>query len=209
MKEHAILFSTPMVQAILQGRKTQTRRVIKPQPDSEPYFAGKVNMWYAENKPKGLSDCPYGQPGDLLWVRETWKKADIPEADGPFEYKASLQNPSAEWNKGIWKPSIHMPKAAARIWLKVKDVRVECLQKISQKDAIAEGIETLGKRSLTIDKPYYKNYISDDWENGWLNPINSFDSLWCKINGEQSWYANPWVWVVEFEVVSTTGKPKK
>jgi hypothetical protein len=183
--EKPILFSTSMVQAILEGRKTQTRRVIKPQPGPElKFFGWQVpeythvafgNNFRIESKHRN----PYGQSGDLLWVRETWKNADFPEAEGPYEYKASMADINAGWNKGIWKPSIHMPKHAARIWLRVKDVKVERLQEISYADAKAEGVE----------------YPHD------------FYDLWFKINGPLSWNANPWVWVVEFEVVSTSGKP--
>jgi hypothetical protein len=177
MKEYPILFSTPMVQAILEGRKTQTRRVIQPQPKviNKHDFKWK-NLCYS-----GMTEIhggtfrlqnPYGWPGDLLWVRETFQ---IIPPNSIF-YKADKEN---KVKKG-WKPSIHMPKEAARIWLQIKDVRVERLQQISYADAKAEGVEY---------------------------PHNFYD-LWLKINGPLSWDANPWVWVVEFEVVSTTGKPE-
>lgn len=211
MKERPILFSTFMVQAILEGRKTQTRRVIKPQPDNEPYFAGKLNMWYAENKPKGLSDCPYGQPGDLLWVREKTIRNNNsntywPVADGYIK--------TADYEKTI--PSIHMPKAAARIWLKVKDVRVERLQDISENDIIAEGVRipvngpnnvvfVLGEENSAI------SFLPERKEGEKYTQFQLLKAfwaeLWCKVNGRKSWDANPWVWVVEFEVVSRCGKP--
>ena len=200
MKEHPILFSTPMVQAILEGRKTQTRRVIKPQPDEEPYFANKTFMWYAENKPKGLSDCPYGEPGDLLWVRETTIRNNNsntywPVADGYVK--------TADYEKTI--PSIHMPKDAARIWLKVKDVRVERLESISSNDAKAEGIDY----SMS---PI--GFCGWDYQTGGYNamttPYHSFMSLWRKVHGIERYgkTGNPWVWVITFEELSRTGRPE-
>ena len=179
MKEIPILFSTPMVQAILEGRKTQTRRVVK----------GEALKWlepdmftpeFVANPENSL--CPYGQPGDLLWVRETWINQD-----GDYKFLAD----NLDW-KGImkFKPSIYMPKEAARIWLKVVNVRVERLQEISEQDAIAEGVETLG---------LYPGYS--------VSSRGKFEGLWNHINGAESWDANPWVWVVEFEVLSTTGRP--
>lgn len=174
-KERPILFSTPMVQAILQGRKTQTRRVVK-----EP-FQGWMNKaqnpdWWVEIP----EQCPYGQPGDVLWVRESFSKI----YENGFEYKAGFTDEPIKW-----KPSIHMPKAAARIWLRITDVRVERLLAISQYDAIAEGVP---------------NYTNDDGSK--LLPADSFLVLWHSIHGKGSVEANPWVWVLSFEVLSTTGR---
>jgi len=207
MKEIPILFSTPMVQAILEGRKTVTRRIIDPQPESSKYPNSILDGFYWRNKfylPKYhrkiislVDNSKYGQPGDVLWVRETWKHSDFQNADGPFEFKASMQNPESTWNKGIWKPSIHMPKTAARIWLQVDEIKVERLQDITEEDAIAEGI-------LKEDQHYhdYNNTVPC------LGAISSFQSLCESINGGvESWLANPWVWVAKFKVLSTTGKP--
>ena len=194
--EKPILFSTPMVQAILEGRKTQTRRVIKPQPviklmdettckfriEKWEKFASGINVKLKElgNSFLGIGGfCPYGQPGDLLWVRERFET----DTDGLVKFYASnpeVINNSCYRKLTKWKPSIHMPKAVARIWLKIKDVRIEKLQDISYADAKAEGVE----------------YPHD------------FYDLWFKIHGPISWDNNPWVWVVEFEVVSTSGKPE-
>lgn len=183
MNQHPIIFSTPMVRGILDGRKTQTRRIIKPQ----PYKNG--DTWHYNKKSFGNSPpnevcnspipglkCPYGQPGDLLWVRETWAPAM-----GEICFKADYSDKvlSEKRNKGLWKPSIHMPKAAARLWLKITDVRVERLHDISEKDAIAEGCTRTRKEDY-----------SAEWD---------FADLWESIYGGESWEANPWVWVIVFD----------
>jgi hypothetical protein len=205
-KERPILFSTPMVQAILQGRKTQTRRIVKPQPTvnngtwrlETKALTQSVNIppdqWH--KLPFGLIS-PYGEIGDALWVRETWAPAF-----GDYAYKADYSDftLSKPQNKGLWKPSIHMPKAAARIWLRITDVRVERLQDISDADAIAEGIELVDQ----VGQQVYKRY--DGYNTVTSQPAVSYWSLWEAIHGEESWQENPWVWVLSFEVVSTTGR---
>lgn len=192
--ERPILFSTDMVQALLAGRKTQTRRMVKMYSNDEHPLRQNPN-WLLDNK-----TCPYGQKGDLLWVRENFCFADSFE-DGKevrtYSYKAS---PLTKL-KVKWKPSIHMPKDAARIWLKVTNVRVERLQQISPLDAISEGIQYLG---TGYKGPEWRCYSNNEYSC--LAPQTSFMSLWNSINGENSWAANPWVWVVEFEVISTTGR---
>jgi hypothetical protein len=213
MRERPILFSTEMVKAILEGRKTQTRRTkdldlynkINPdywklvgvgsyQKKGHNARTGVAMMANATNQT--FSDfCPYGNPGDVLWVRETWAK--IKEFDGVL-YKAAGDDPM---RCGKWKPSIHMPKVAARIWLEITDIRVERLQDISEEDACAEGVEYKVSRGGL----YYKDYmIERDW---YFKAKPSFFSLWRKINGTDSLHANPWVWVISFKVLSTTGKP--
>lgn len=199
--ENPILFSTPMVKAILEGRKTQTRRVVKWKPYHEGekinfnfsgmslgqymtgvpesgyvlYSRGHGGTWNQKTKP---IHCPYGEPGDILWVRETWAPARGVVAPG-YLYK-SIDN----LNDVKWKPSIHMPRKAARIFLKVKDVRVERLQDITGEDAQAEGV----KPSIFPYQP--------------LKPM--FEKLWNDINAKRGygWDANPWVWVIEFERVA-------
>jgi len=166
--ERPIIFSTDSVESILDGRKIMTRRVIKPQPIwvGDPYVPFKTQ----DADPKGIIDCPYGKPGDLLWVRETWR----PEQDGEISFKADFSC------DGPWKPSIHMPKKCARIWLKVTGVRVERLQDISELDAGKEGI-----------------YCAEPGEC-----FVEFICLWDKkAKRGYGWYQNPWVWVVEFERV--------
>lgn len=195
MKEHPILFSTPMVQAICDRRKTMTRRKLKVKgckpfsPKPEEWTISEIEKWN-----EGYH--PYGQVGDLLWVRETWIDTFIPHTTpvGGFYYKAD----HPEEKSLRWKPSIHMPKSAARIWLKITNVKAERLQEISSRDAILEGIE-----NLSIEA--WKDYISP--LRYCSNPRDSFCSLWISINGNESWEADPWVWAIEFEVLSTTGKP--
>lgn len=209
MNEHPILFSTPMVQAILEGRKTMTRRIIK-----DKQTLATVEVFNGKNGCENL--CLYGHPGDLLWVRECfteWPK-------GEFQYKASTV-PGDEL--GIWKPSIHMPKAAARIWLQVEEIRVERLQDISEKDTISEGVKYdfhAGENHFYVYPPKDETkgiyigpclvsgtYVSVSSAFGGDTPWKfSFKSLINKIHGEGTWEKNPWVWVVKFKVLSTTGK---
>jgi hypothetical protein len=153
-------------------------------------------------------NCPYGKPGDQLWVRETWTKL-VPEhfITSQFVYKADCCLDSEEARLDYikagypykWKPSIQ--KAAARIWLEITDIRVERLQDISSDDAMSEGINK---------KFYYEQGIStpesmeEFWAKGYYQ--EGFKMLWKSINGNDSWNQNPWVWVVSFKVLSTTGK---
>jgi hypothetical protein len=170
MKRRPILFSTPMVQAILEGRKTQTRRVVKPQPANTNDVLNLVNddLQYKS---------PFGQVGDVLWIRETWAKT----IDNDYVFKAN--NPYTHLR---FKPSIHMPKEACRLFLQIKSVRVERLLDISEQDAKAEGV--LVDRSPnypTLD--IYKNYLfPKDDATHYIDPISSFKSLWQKINGAES-----------------------
>lgn len=193
-KELPILFSTPMVQAILEGRKTQTRRIrgledINDAPDDwnllmldegslnggPAGFGALFNSKKYENY-TAFMKCPYGRPGDRLWVRETWAKVghDEPPLIEGYIYKAD-----EEISGMRWRPSIHMPKAAARIWLEVESVGVERLQAISWDDAVAEGCS---------------GYRPEQYE-----PPMEFRDLWKRINGPESWEQNPWVWIVKFK----------
>ncbi len=156
MKEKPIIFSTEMVRAILEGRKTQTRRVVKPQPpEGETVHVAYSETWGVK--------CPYGKPGDQLWVRETWNGTK----NTGFYYRADPGTCA-----GKWKPSIHMPRHASRMYLGIINVRIEPLQYITVREAKAEGVENL-------------------WE---------FVKLWDTINAKRGypWIMNPWVWVVEF-----------
>lgn len=217
MKERPILFSAPMVRAILEGRKTQTRRIVKPQPDEfmKALDGGKW-MWVHDSDERYLNFdtgfCPYGQPGDRLWVRETWGIADEwlhdCETDPPrtIAYRANLAARNFDpvydvdtsdwggWERMKWKPSIHMPRWASRITLEITGVRVERLHDISREDCIAEGIE----RVSDADHFAWKDYTG----NGQLlSPNFSYQSLWESINCPGSWDANPWVWVINFKLV--------
>ena len=195
-----ILFNTEMVRAILEGRKTQTRRVVKNTFDHVfEKFTNGVWPFYRNNQSHLVRrECPYGKVGDVLWVRETWVKNLNPNSDdfGKYEFKSDYN-----WTHAIdlirWKPSIHMPFEAARIFLEITNVRVERLYDISALDAINEGIEYLGTGYYG---PEWKCYFDAKHDTpSYVIPFNSFMSLWVSINGENSWNANPWVWVVEFK----------
>lgn len=208
MNDKPILFSTPMVQSIDYNWKTQTRRtrgleLVNSRPDDFTCdglssganhstlagFRGKKNpLEYA-----CVVRCPYGSIGDFLWVRETW----APDVRGGFYYKATVKCFDSKW-----KPSIHMPKSAARTWLRIKDIRVERLQNISEADAVAEGIKRLAPWPEVPDRPRYHWYGmpgAGDQEAAVFDPLMSFASLWTTINGSTSYISNPWVWVIEFE----------
>ena len=205
MKTKPILFSTSMVQSILEGRKTQTRRIVKKQflNGDEPRFSTR-NL-------ESTGVCPFGNIGDVLWVRETFRPKGHSFPIGEhFEYKATAQadgNPTDE----PWKPSIFMPKDAARIWLKITDVRVEKLNDISDEDSKKEGIDFeifnnepntfVYQNYLKYSKPFF-SFSEYSWNFGKEThsaPVASYCSLWEEINGDGSWNKNPWVWVIEFE----------
>lgn len=198
-KMKPILFSPLMVQAILEGRKTQTRRVIKPQPVhiAEP----RVPFKTIDIDPKGIINRPY-QLGDIIWVRETWT-----EMHGAYFYKAD-NNPASilmEPHGAKWRPSIHMPKVAARLFLKVTYVRVERLQDITEDDAIAEGFEGYPCDHIGRELSAVCGYGCTDCINtGWLEPPwVDFMFTWDKLNAKRGfgWETNPWVWVIRFERV--------
>jgi hypothetical protein len=214
-----ILFSTAMVQAILAGRKTQTRRAtglvqVNAAPNDwqlcwtqSTRINGKSVQFGAgfqsKINPKNVvfEKCPYGKPGDVLWVRETWANlnADFPSITPYYVYKADLDHKD-QHGPITWKPSIHMPKTACRLFLKITNIRAERLQDISERNAIAEGIlavESFDSGCGISKKQLYQNYLESGYTE--LLPKDSFKSLWQSINGKESWYANPWIWVVEFE----------
>lgn len=215
MKFIPILFSTPMVQGVLDDSKERTRRtkgleLINDSPnefiwlegyhqDDIPRPARKYDdrFYYAftgkrSNMVTTVVHCPYGKPGDILWVRETWQKSINPNE---FIYKADCDNPL--YSEVKWKPSLFMPKEACRLFLKVKSVHPERLHQISDDDCFYEGI-------IDYHDGTYKNYFTEKGlrhQDGveCLLPRASFQSLWCSINGLKSWENNHWVWVVEFE----------
>jgi len=206
MRERPILFNTEMVQAILDGRKIQTRRVIKPQPLPDParieYYgisdkyslsdwvctsnSGKVGIF----KPFSYK-CPYGVPGDRLYVKEAWRpKAHNFPTGYPYEYKATAEQDGAPVDEP-WKSSMFMPKKAARIWLEITDIRVERVQDITEDDAFHEGVLT-----STMDHPHYVYTFREGFMHLW-------DSINAKRDdGKYSWEQNPWVWVVEFKRIT-------
>lgn len=190
MAERPILFSAPMVRAILDSRKTMTRRIIKdPVPTQFPdWFAGakwdpEFGMVVVDRGGVGRGtwprECPYGKPGDHLWVRETWQSLVEHDKLAPSQIPegADIQYP-ATYDGWVSKrrPSIHMPRWMSRITLEITGLRVERLQAISEEDAKAEGC---GNHPVGAAR-------------GW------FHDLWDEINGPESWPANPWVWVIEF-----------
>ncbi len=175
MKTKPILFNTDMVQAILNGSKTQTRRVVKPQP-SETGVSAFNDGEHPQMK------CPYGKVGDVLWVREAFAEDD----DTPkVIYKADHTKEVQNYVK--WKPSIRMPKIACRLFLQITNIRVERLQDITEQDAKNEGAKH--------DRAVGYGQIGGSHREGFIN-------LWQSINGEQSWQQNPWVWVIEFKKIN-------
>lgn len=205
MKEKPILFSTPMVQAILEGRKTQTRRLVKYQKAYDIFPNGKKEV-EAVKTTENMLPCKY-KIGDILWVRETFHKYYSESTGIIYSYKAD--NKLIEDAK-IWKPSIFMPREAARIFLEVTNVRVERIQDISEEDAIAEGIESWIEERLKSKPVHYKMYSDFDNPNDPAlyssNPIDSYESLWRKINGKDSWKQNPFVWVYDFKRINEPNK---
>ena len=216
-----MLFSTPMVQAILKDKKTQTRRIIKLRDKSMP---DETSISYGidfdkdsemiQGKPDKVMDFsktfPYWQEqkskfniGDIIWCRETFAV----KGQRIF-YKADNDSFENAGLKGlydfVWKPSLFMPKDVCRLFLQITDIRIEQLQDISEDDAIAEGLETSIVKSK-IFQTYlgYKNYYVQDAEDEpyYRNPIDSYKSLWMSINGSESWQQNPFVWVYSFKVV--------
>lgn len=199
MKERPILFSTEMVKAILEGRKTQTRRVIKL---ANCWFDDKGSLkdtpYYKGEELVKTIKCPYGQVGDRLWVRETWSpwadKTTQFYAGGEDElclYRADYREdrggnlPADIGGDYHWHPSIHLPRKFSRIALEITGIRVERVQDISEADAKVEGA------------PYYGPNDEHGDERSYLE---GFRHLWDSINGEKHpWSSNCWVWVIEFK----------
>lgn len=168
MRERPILFSAPMVRAILGGRKTQTRRIIKNR--TVPDVGG----------------CPYGEPGERLWVRETFLNNALDGYPPVWFYRADSDDKPEDRN---WKPSIFMPRAASRITLEITNNRFERLQDISEADTNAEGV------TIQQDAKIASAFIEGKQTPAQLE----YFALWESINGKGSWALNPWVWVIEFK----------
>ena len=233
MKERPILFSGPMVRALLEGRKTQTRRVVRIT-HRTPGTALCLEPAIGTPDPKAAAElCPYGVPGDRLWVRETWQLVSEQSSVDPNACGSRPRNwdpdgnrqdgeacavfaadgplvPQREGWDTKWKPSIHMPRWASRLTLEITSVRVESLQEVSEADAKAEGLVTLTKdggrtwKYGMADRDGLPGTDNDGWEwRDWsADPRAAYRRLWSDINGPDSWNANPWVWVVEFKVVT-------
>lgn len=215
MKERPILFSAPMVRALLEGRKTQTRRIVK----GVALDALAPDMFTPEFVALSENDyCPYGKPGDRLWVRETFSVYSVDPGTACLTYKERMPAGKTlaetdggldvihlepeNWDKAYmmvdterWRPSIHMPRWASRITLGITEVRVQRLQDISEEDSIAEGAQSWEfgpEQCLTTG------------ERGASSPYRSgFACLWDDINADRAtWKSNPWVWAVSFKAVT-------
>lgn len=188
MKERPIPFSTPMVRAILDGRKSQTRRVAKANHSIAELVHKKPVLGRHWCEPGGWIRCPYGQPEDLLWVRETWRTVELSDgtdgywyAAGGFSQIPNTKKAAENWveshaggkHGSKWRQSTHMPRWASRITLDIVSVGVDQLQDISEEDAWAEG--------------FYS--------------VESFRQDWDKTNPKRPWESNPWVWVLEFKLL--------
>lgn len=217
MTDRPILFSAPMVRALLAGTKTQTRRIVKLQPPPivdgvyRP-FTQEPDNWQGFGRDSLIhwyGRCPYGVPGDTLWVREAHYLTDNGDeeyavfAADPEDVGAHLSaiaalrahHPSANWDSHAkLRPSIHMPRWASRITLRVTDVRVERLHEISEADAEAEGV-----REPSLGEIVWAGFMGMDRDQ--CPPRTAYAVLWDEINGARAWLANPWVWAVSFERV--------
>lgn len=209
--ERPVIFSGPMVRAVLDDLKTNTRRVMNPQ----PILKGTAWEWRglkwtdADRCPAGtfesvLAHCPYGKPGDKLWVRECFDcfAADFSDAQCGITYRADNHSEYVrclEWPQKVsltpkWRPAIHMPRWASRILLEIEQVRVERVQEIGEEDALAEGVQ--------VENPQARGYYG---------PRNAFKHLWDSINGKRegcAWKDNPWVWAISFKRIANPAYPQ-
>lgn len=232
MNTHPVLMDTESIVGIRDGRKTQTRRLVKPQPEFGAQYATKgftKPCLLHEDKvgnPIGTHTCPYGEPGDLLWVREAWRFVWCEDDDSRIEYRAGgwveadihnspgLTNKEAELEfagetyKPQWRPSIYMRRKASRLTLEVVSVRVERVQAISDNDAYAEGVEMVrGPRSPRWGvpglAPRFKHYLNPMFNGGsGVGVQHSFQTRWDSINSKRApWASNPWVFVIEFKPI--------
>ncbi len=233
MTERPIIFNGDMVRAILRGEKTQTRRPVKPQPvflpDAiPPRWKWKSRRFIAEWVDMagglGMQDfCPFGQPYDRLWGRETWRLAD-PDGDdavsedvyGPYApfvggngsrkirwrviYRATSPESHPKYGKALWTPSIHMPRWASRITLEITDINVERVQDITEDDARAEGVNPEFRTVVARSDGGPDYHIPCSYRGGFAN---TWDAIYAKLSG-LSWDEDPWVWAITFRRVETS-----
>lgn len=205
MKERGMIFNGEMVRAILDGRKTQTRRPVRfPVLDKNLGCELAGNELAGELSAGNYLNSAFGRPGDRIWVRETFCPVDDTQYGGEkwVDYRATPKfeaSHPAGWDCAPndaealkWRPSIHMPRWASRILLEITNVRVERLNAISQEDAQAEGMELTGWRPT---------YSDPDSGGEVMTPYDNFAELWSSIYGDESWKANGWVWVISFKRV--------
>jgi hypothetical protein len=217
MKERGILMSAPMVVATLRDidPKEQTRRAVKPQPSrsSDSAFMGVDGIWrFSHPTARGPVSheaddvrCPYGKPGDRLWVREAWKAHTtfdhLPPRDIPQSHVWYMANEGYK-AESRYRHGMFMPRWASRITLEITDVHVERLQDISEADCVAEGIQISSKvRRSDTCYGIYECLMPDGKTHFNDSAYSLYRTLWEQINGAGSWAANPWVWVVEFKRV--------
>lgn len=239
MRERGMIFNADMVRAVLNGSKTQTRRIIQSAAKNMQARGHEVishrapgDKWYGDyvysmrdrsgvwqdfTNEQFLAKCPFGVVGDRLWVRETFCPVND-DGEKWIDYRATPryeQSHPAGWDcepkdpEALkWSPSIHMPRWASRITLEIIGVRVERLQSINEHDAIAEGLAEISKdgRVYKYGIPDLDGYPGTDdfgwpWHEWERYPISAYSKLWRSIYGEESWQANPWVWVIEFKRV--------
>ncbi len=188
MKEKPIIFNSEMIRAILDDRKTQTRRIVKPQPSKENHISWGISerpFWYEMHRSFVVQEikCPYGKLGDRLWVRESFGyDAVIVKGAGNKNIKYKVSASGFELENYKWKPSIHMPRWASRITLEITDIRVERLREISLDDINSEGVKI------------------NTYPYGKVEGMVYFRELWNSIAKDKyKWQDNPWVWVIEFK----------
>ncbi|WLD34130.1 hypothetical protein QTN38_010780 [Enterobacter cloacae subsp. cloacae] len=223
MKERGMIFNGEMVRAILEGRKTQTRRIMKVQPDTREFglrriiessIGNEIGMYFwSQEDARGIKarskqfSCPHGDVSDRIWVRETF--CAVPDHEEPAGCSALLYAADGNGPYGKWTPSIHMPRWASRITLEITGVRVEQLDKISEEDAIAEGMQGVICPSCKGDPDYSTTQYDPDTLAA-VDEIHcqscesnrsKFFALWDSIYGEANHCMGNWVWVIEFKVV--------
>lgn len=203
-----MIFNGEMVRAILDGGKTQTRRPVKvPHIDKDAMCELSGNELAGELSAGNYRNSPHGKPGDRIWVRETWARYNIDQDSHDMAYRAT---PPADWpEEGRWRPSIHMPRWASRLMLEITGVRVERLDKISEEDAVSEGMQGVICRSCKGDPDYSTTQYDQDTLaavdeipcQSCSSNRSKFFSLWDSIYGEGNHCMGDWVWVIEFKVV--------